>query len=106
MAKTQAEIASIRQKDTELQISAQGESPEAAAQQMQLEETKANHKMQLDETKFQHEASLQERRMQMEQENHEQDQALKADAHEHQKQMQATQARVDEFNSTRKEKPE
>ena len=44
--------------------------------------------------------------MQMEQENHEQDQALKADAHEHQKQMQATQARVDEFNSTRKEKPE
>lgn len=99
MAKTQAEIASIRQKDTELQISAQGESPEAAAQQMQLEETKANHKMQLDETKFQHEASLQERRMQMEQQSHATDEALKIDQHEHNKEMAEKQARSENFQT-------
>ena len=79
---------------------------EKAQVQMQLETQKADHTMGLEERKFEHDISLEERRMQMEQENHEQDQALKADAHEHQKQMQATQARVDEFNSTRKEKPE
>ena len=110
-AKTKQALAQIEQENARIQIEAaaaqggEGE-VEKAQVQMQLEAQKADHKMGLEERKFEHDISLEERRMQMEQENHEQDQALKADAHEHQKQMQATQARVDEFNSTRKEKPE
>ena len=110
-AKTKQALAQIEQENARIQIEAaaaqggEGEI-EKAQVQMQLETQKADHKMGLEERKFEHDISLEERRMQMEQENHEQDQALKADAHEHQKQMQATQARVDEFNSTRKEKPE
>ena len=86
-------LKALEQENARLEIDAQnGESPEQAQMEMELEGQKAEHKMTLEERKFEHEMSMKEREMQMKQEQHQQDAQLKMDMHEHTKQIASQQA--------------
>lgn len=104
-AKTEKELAAIRQEDERLALeSAGGDSAEKQQQEMALGQQKAEHEMGLKEQKHRHDVSIKEREMAMKQQSHAHDEALKADMHEHQKQQaeeQALQARSDEINARR-----
>ena len=117
LAKTKKELASIEQENQRIALDAQnGESPEKAAQEMQIEREK--HGNEMDMRREEHAMDMQMKREEhaMKREDHQTDTALKVDRHEHDKRMQEEaaenqqlQARADELNAQRaqpKEKPE
>ena len=86
-AKTQREIAMIRQEDARIQIDAQGESPEAAAQEMAIERDKHEQTMNMKREEHEMDMAMKNDDRARAHEDHQVDTALKIDQHDHNKQM-------------------